>query len=1333
MKRVFVNILIHAVLLTIGAIGMSAYSGRYMVTTQDGLSNSSINHILQDSHGLMWIGTWDGLNVYNGSSMRVYRSDPSNSSTLLDNIVWHIVQENERYYWVVTSGGVCRLDSKTELFKRYRLGSGKENSMTLARISMDISESGETFVSSLGWGLAIYDRCGDRMVPFNVSGLSASDVSAIYCNGNNRLIMRMADGRVVSVYYTIMDYGNIVAEVESELISAEEQINYSSRHGGYVYFFGLEKAWRLHVAENRVESLLFPGGSVSYSAMSADGSLYVLAGRDRVYDLDFESGAVCIASELSRGNLLGMCFGTECVTWLAIDGVGLEASYGVDSPLKLLDSRDVFGLNSGSVTSFVQVRNGDIYVSTLGNGLFVLDQYGNFKFKIKDNAVYANQIFSMGHGPGGSLILGSTGSIGVRPVGGASYSLIDLNVVAYCQYYDEKRNALWVGSLGDGVFCLNLEMSPSGRLVVSSYEQYQHVNGDCGTISSNNIMHIAPCGDNHLWIGTLGGGLNRFDKQTARCVSFSSENGSNVNDNVRFILPDEDGAIWLGTSYGICRGVPDAEGNWFFRSYNQRHGLHDNTIHSIMKDRDGHLWLSTNCGLAMFDPDSETFTNYNSHDMLQSKEFYIHSCLTAADGEMYFGGVAGLNHFKPEEMGHRDFCPNLRIENFMVRLNRMDVPFPGETIVLKHDENFFNIGFSALEYIDNANCKYAYQLEGFSEDWVTVNTGTATFTNVPPGTYVFRVRSTNGDSVWCDNEVNITIKIRRPWWMTTSAMISYFVVFAASFLLIRVKVKDRQRTKRLYEKEVIEKQAQKEKYEAKLNFFANIAHEFGTPLTLIACSGESLKTNISSNSKEGRCIRIINDSAARMQNLIQELLEFRKVESGCYEPQYSQVNVSQMLRSIQDNFYDIGVKHGISSGLILPEEDVWIVSDSSALEKIIVNLLSNAYKYTPDGGRIDVVLEYRDNGVHCVVSNTSKGLSQEKLKHVFDRFVILDTFEHQARKGKEIRNGLGTALMNSLVKTLGGEISVDSVMDKSVTFEFYLPSASEDMINVRQDCHVGTLVQESVEEADACAYEVGSQIMSEDKDKPLIMIVDDDVHICELVADILSVTYRVKKAHNGLEALDLLAVEQPHLIIADMDMPDMGGLELLKRLKGNDLTKFIPVVILALRTDVDNEVNSYNLGSEAFISKPFLPQQLTAIVSSVLKNRSSLKDYYNSARADVDVFQGIAMNSNEKKFILSFIRIVEDHMTEDLSPSFVAEKMCISEITLYRRVKDILGKKPSEFIRSVKLRKAASLLKTTDRTVQEIMFDCGFNNKSYFYRTFAITYGMSPKEYRRSM
>ena len=482
-----------------------------------------------------------------------------------------------------------------------------------------------------------------------------------------------------------------------------------------------------------------------------------------------------------------------------------------------------------------------------------------------------------------------------------------------------------------------------------------------------------------------------------------------------------------------------------------------------------------------------------------------------------------------------------------------------------------------------------------------------------------------------------------------------------------------------------------------------------------------------------------------MHKLIQELLEFRKVDTGHYEPVYKRIDVSGMLSEILEDFTGIGEEHNINLDLSVPQEPFVLVSDEGALEKILINLISNAYKYTPDGGTVDIALEKSpDGGMHFTVTNTSKGLSREKLSRVFDRFVILDNLEQQMAKGKKVRNGVGMALVNSYVNTLGGEISVDSVMDKSVTFELRLPSAEVTAAAGREVLLPDNMMEspdyEKLKNTDELVGETSSDdsplpatpVLPGRDGRPSILIVDDDASICDMVADILEENYNVVKASDGAAAMDILRDMRVDLVITDMNMPNINGMELIKRLKSNELTKFIPVVFLAFKIDVSDEINSYNLGSEAFIPKPFIPAQLIAIVGNILKNRTSLKDYYTSSISDMKIFEGVSMTSRDNDFITSIVEIVESRISDDLSPADVAAALCVSEMTLYRRVKDLLGKSPGEFIRTIKLNRAATLLRTTSLTVQEIMFDCGFNNKSWFYRKFAETYNMSPKEYRKS-
>lgn len=1334
----------------IGHAAAAGYSS-YTVTVKDGLSNSSVNSILQDSKGLVWLSTWDGINVYNGSDVKIYKNNPNDENSLLDNIVRSMVQEDERYFWAVTDWGLSRLDTYTEKFTRYRLGFEKTNPFSGSSVSMTIDSEGRIFCSSRGWGVASYDRQTDRMVPFNISDFNTSAVSSIVSAGGRSLILQTVGGQSVRVDYDVDPDGNILAAFSEELLPESSGQYAVSSDSLDIYLIGREYIYRYNKASATLTDSIAFSGTVSYASMSPEGKLYVVSDRSDLFCVDFDAHSASAVPQMHRDNLLSFCFGTQGIIWLAVDGVGLEACTSVTSALKKIDSRELAGNSGGAVTAMEQVTGGNIYVSILGGGLYVLDSEGNVKGKAP-GCVPNDYIFSMIEAPGDNLFIGVRNAVVLyRPSDCSTLTLKRFEstppVVVYCMYYDSCRDNLWIGTLDSGVFCLELEES-RGQLSVTSVRRFCHDRNDDASLSSDNVMHIAPCGTDCLWVGTLGGGLNLLDVNTGKCTHFLAGGapGDLPNDNARFALEDTPGSVWVGTSFGLAHGIEQSQGCWTFSSFSEIDGLADNTVHSILKDRSGRIWLGTNRGLSVFDPSEGTFTNQDNAGNLQGWEFYVHSCMMTDDGEMYFGGVNGLNHFFPEEVRPRDFQPDVMIDYLSVRLDNPRIVNDGAPVILKHNENFFNIGFTAIEYINNANCEYAYRLEGFGNDWVTVPAGIpATFTNVPPGRYVFKVRSTNGDKAWCDNEKSLGIVIKRPWYLTGWAYLLYLLTAILAYALLRRYQEERRLQKDMLAKEALEKEKQKETYEAKLTFFTNIAHEFGTPLTLISCSGERLAENIQPQQKSSRYVRIINDNASRMQKLIQELLEFRKVDTGHYEPVYKRIDVSGMLSEILEDFTGIGEEHNINLDLSVPQEPFVLVSDEGALEKILINLISNAYKYTPDGGTVDIALEKSpDGGMHFTVTNTSKGLSREKLSRVFDRFVILDNLEQQMAKGKKVRNGVGMALVSSYVNTLGGEISVDSVMDKSVTFELRLPSAEVTAAAGREvllpDNKMESPDYEKLKNTDELVGETSSDdsplpaapVLPGRDGRPSILIVDDDASICDMVADILEENYNVVKASDGAAAMDILRDMRVDLVITDMNMPNINGMELIKRLKSNELTKFIPVVFLAFKTDVSDEINSYNLGSEAFIPKPFIPAQLIAIVGNILKNRTSLKDYYTSSISDMKIFEGVSMTSRDNDFITSIVEIVESRISDDLSPADVAAALCVSEMTLYRRVKDLLGKSPGEFIRTIKLNRAATLLRTTSLTVQEIMFDCGFNNKSWFYRKFAETYNMSPKEYRKS-
>ncbi len=1328
-----------ALALSVTCVPANAEKGHYLITTDDGLSNSSINCFYQDDKGLMWFGTWDGLNVYDGSSIKVFRSEYDNEHTLLDNIVHDVVREDSTHLWVVTDWGVNRMDLETEAFTRFRLGPAQINAFSGGGVSLAVTEAGKIFCSSRGWGIAFYDKDTDKMLPFNISGCRTSDISRLACVGEDRLVLTMTDGSVEMVAYSRNSgNGDIDAVIAGTIFPESCGIYQMMASEDKILFASSDRIFEYDKSSSEVVHSLAFKGNIFYAEMFPDKTWGIAADRSRMYKADFSSGKITILDYLSRDNLLSFHCGSQDIVWLSIDGKGVEACCMDDDPMKKLTSLSMFGgKTGGTVSSMVQTGNGDIYVSVLGAGLCVLDSGGMPKKCLSKGD---NYIFSMVNGPKDNIFIGVRDAVESFDTKTGRLSVVHRfdekrPMVVYTMHYDSHSNRLYIGTLNYGLICLELgEGANAGRVMSETW--YSHDNDDEASLSSNNVVCITSSEDNTLWLGTLGGGLNIFDPSSGKVTrqSLGDDSCSIPENNVRFLLWDDPSSLWIGTSYGLRHGQRDESGKWGFKPFDGRPGLPDNTVHSMIKDGQGRIWIATNNGLAMLDLQSGDFTNYTNTGSLQGKEFYNNSCLRTSSGEIYFGGVNGLNHFCPDSLSFRKFSPRIIIDRLSVspdnvRRVRADTP-----VILNHNENFFTVTFSAVEYINNSNCQYSYKLNGFNDNWVTVSSGTpAMFTNVPPGKYSFTVKSTNGDRVWCDNDESFRIFIKNPWYLTLWAFLGYFSLTSFIVWLLLLFYRERRRQKKLLADEVMEKQTQKETYEAKLTFFTNIAHEFGTPLTLISCSGERLAANMKwERDAESHYVKIINDNAARMQRLIQELLEFRKVESGCYDLHYTVVDAKELLDSILDDFTEIGQKQEIRLDLSVNSLPSRFISDAGALEKIFINIISNAYKYTPEEGEVNVSMEGKDGGISAVITNTSKGLSVEKLDRVFDRFVIFENLERRIAKGKPIRNGVGMALVKSLVTALGGEIGVSSVVGKSVTFTLRIPSASEDKL--ASSCQAP---EEDGNGPEPSLDPEGLPAMSSDRNAdtvrgnvPAVLIVDDEPQIREVVADVLRSYCDVIKAANGEEAMAVLEARKVDMVITDMNMPVMNGMELLHRMKENELTRFIPVVILAIRTDVSDEINSYNLGSDAFIPKPFLPAQLTAVVNGILRNRSGLRKYFTSSASDRDMFYGVEMSSVDRNFIADIVNLVESNISEDLSTADIASHLCVSEMTLYRKVKSVMDKTPGELVRMVRLKYAANLLRTTSLTVQEVMFDSGFNNKSWFYRKFTEMYGMSPKEYR---
>ncbi len=1317
-----------------------AYVKEVYFGTAEGLSNSSVTCLFQDSEQMLWIGTWDGLNMYDGHRFKTWKFDPGNPHTLSNNIIRNIVEEKEGIIWIATDHGINRMDIRGGTVQRFY--PGHESRMPNVEESFDVAvtQKGTVFCSSVGWGLSWYDPATEQLVSLNIPEFNTSWIKRIYTWNGADLLIQTQTGELFVAGFDAED-GAVTMKTADPLSQVPVALSISQSKAGLVIVSSDYDVW---CKKPEREGLIYVGSlndreEVRAATLSDSGRVYIALGRSGICSMSIGEDTFLPENLAGGTDILSMCCGTQDILWVGSDGKGLVECFNSGLAFNRTPVEDIFPGRSRPVRTFWEDEDGTLYIGSKGSGIVRCFPDGKRSYLGTDQGLSDNAVYCISHGlyPG-HIVIGSDGD-GVDlffpatnrvshldPASGTSWRY----VYALCP--DPDRDCLWIGTNGFGL--VKVRYSLSGNKV-SLVEQriYSNISDDSSSLSSNIIFSVVPSGDGRIWVGTRGGGLDLFDPETGKSRRFFSGEYSLVNNDILCMYMDPDSTLWIGTSYGLSSLRKEDVAAGEFRSFTESDGLANNTIHGILGDDEGRIWLSTTRGISRFDPSDNSFVNYFNYEELQSDEFSDGACFRGSDGSFFFGGVGGYNRFRQEDINLRDYRPDIIFDELSVKQRPAEVLVPGNGVVLRHDENFFSIRFFARDFIRGGNCEYSYKLNGFDDRWNYAGTnGLASFTNVPSGKYELMVRCTNGDKVWNDEIFSLPVRIRAHWSATPWAYLTYCLALILFGLLALRILKERMRQRELLLLESMKNRQQKDTYEAKLDFFTSISHEFSTPLTLIYGSGEYLQEKYSLSPDVQRHVSIIRNNAARMQRLVGDLLDFRKADTGNYVPQYGKVDLTSFISQVADNFIEVAQEDGIRFSLELPPYPVEVISDKEALEKILYNLISNALKYTPIGGVVQLVSTHEEDKDVVKVINSGKGIKPEDLPKVFNRYEILGKLEKQMKKGKIRRNGIGLALAKSLAKALSGDITVESVPEQSTTFTLTLPRiVSEEAVQEAGPALGQSPQLHEVEIPETVGPSVEAQDLDYD-DRKLILMVDDERQICDLVSEILTnAGWKVVSANNGEEAVDILKNYRPDLIISDIVMPKMDGLELIRYVKGNEVTSQIPFIFLTFKDDVDFNIQGRDIGADAYLQKPFHPKLLVSVVRQILSSRVSLKNYYDSVASSTDVYDGRKMDANDKAFLVNLTKKIESKISDtELSLEDLCSEIGISRSNMYRKLKELTGMSPSQFVNSVKVRHAAHQLRTTRKTVQEIMYESGYNHKSHFYREFYKIFGMTPKDLR---
>ncbi|MCZ2458323.1 MAG: response regulator [Chitinophagales bacterium] len=904
--------------------------------------------------------------------------------------------------------------------------------------------------------------------------------------------------------------------------------------------------------------------------------------------------------------------------------------------------------------------------------------------------------------------------------------------------YKDKQNNLW---------CLTPYSLSFFDIRLHTFKHYFFDERPVNGFTEPTYGDIYQNADGNFWLGT-GNGLLYFDvaaKKFTRYVTNTSDPNSLSFDAVRCVLPDPKYPakyLWIATSGGGLNKL-DLQTKKFIH-FTEKDGLPNNVVYGILSDEDGNLWMSTNKGISRFNPSSQSFINYDVNTGLQSNEFNSGAFYKNSEGKLFFGGIEGFNAFFPANVKGDDNIPQLAFTGFSlfnqpVSIDDKDSPLEytiteTKKIVLPYRDNIISFKVAALDYSDPDKKQYAYMLEPSNTSWIQMGSSRLiTFSNLSPGNYTLRVKAGSLNGAWNETGISLNLIILPPWWKTWWAYLFYICIIAAFLYFIRRYELRRVFLRNRLKVEQMESQKLKELDHLKSRFFANISHEFRTPLTLIMGPVEDLlKTGNAEQFK--KILPDVHRNSVRLLHLINQLLDLSKLDAKKYRINTNREDIIPFAEQIVHSFYslaerkNINLKFEVDPGLKekLQDGETKFYFDEDMIEKILNNLLSNAFKFTGDSGNITVIMktaEKKTGFLELSVQDTGIGIQPEKLAHIFNRFYQADDTDERRYEG----SGVGLALLKELVDLLQGEVSVKSVPGKGTTFFCYLPFNNKIISEKTTTSYQKP--QAAITESSFLETELPDQPAGAE-DKELILIIEDNTDVRKYVKGKLDNSYSVIEAGNGSDGLQMARDRIPDLVISDVMMPGMDGFELCEKLKTDNMTSHIPVILLTAKAEESDKMTGLETGADAYLTKPFNSQELDIRVKKLIELRKRLRAKFSNQL--VVKPSEITVTSIDQEFMKKLLSVVEEHLGDaGFSVIQLGGEMNMSVSQLSRKLKALIDQSPQKFIRSIRMQRALDLLKNGSGNVSEISWEVGFEDPGYFTRVFKAHFGYPPSEVKK--
>ncbi len=1310
---------------------------------KEGLSQETIRCIVKDSNGFLWLGTQDGLNRFDSSVFKTYKNKKNDSLSISGNFINTLLEDNNGNIWIGTNdNGICVYNSRTDSFKKTTVKTGNCTSLSKTK-------DGTIYGTILNKGIVVFkkqnkDYNANIITDFNTKKLHFTTTfvykTKLYVGTSEGLVFVAKKQNKQPLKFKEIPLKKSIGSIH-KIIFNEGIMWLGTSQGLFTLNVPKKKLTPIYLEKNKflkksIESIKI---NKNFFYIGTDNGLFIASKFDlltsefkRVFSYkENKNNTNTITSRHIYDILINnklLFIGTNKLDLASLEKPVFKHINTKTKPA--INNRFVLSILKQKEYTFVGTQKGLNCIDSNNKVTYITKKNTQQKLAydvIRGMAVDAKNNLWLATIKGVSVINLTNFNPNKPQIKSIYHNIKDtlsLSSNITRNIYIDHNKTVWITTYGGGVnrFIGNLETN------TYSFIRYQ-TNTNKNAISSNYTYNITQDKDLAYWI-TSEKGLNKltFSKKNYNEPRFTNfyhqkKNTNSLNSNTTLhTYHDKNNTLWIATQDGFHQY--NKESKTFIR-YHNKQGLNNTFIYHILEDNLDNLWLSTNGGLYRFNKKTSVFSNYTPKDGLQSTEFNLGAAFNdKKEGILYFGGINGYNYFKPSQVDKQNKESNLIFTGFTIKDKEVK-PNPTNKILQKNitltkeikiNYNDFpvNLSFTALDFRPNNNIKYVYKLVPEDKQWNSLkDKNSIQLLNLTPNSYTLQIQGTSRGKIWLKPPLELHLKVIPPWYKSTFAYILYLISFLSVVYFFYNIILQR----RLADQESVRL---KDLDNLKSRFITNITHEFRTPLTIILGFLDNLKEEYSDKKETKNSLDKIEKSSNDLLSLVNQMLDLAKLEQGNLHLHLIQNDIVIYLKYIVNSFESIANLKNINIRFKTNIEQLYMDFDAEKIRQIFTNLISNALKFSSENTTITIQIQRAKNNIEIHVLDEGYGIPNTDLTQIFDRFYQVNDNNFKISQG----TGIGLSLTKELVELMSGSITVTSKLKQGTNFKVSLPIKNTARVKAIKQKQIKQLYRETVLE------EENNYL----KDTNCILIVEDNVEIANYIQRCLKQDYKIIKAKNGKQGLEIAMKQIPDLIISDIMMPIMDGFELTKKLQNNEVTNHIPIIILTSKTLQEDKLKGLSSGADAYLIKPFSKKELVLRIKKLIKKRAQLQEKYQVNSLPQQIKKEIIVTDKNLIFLNKVIAIIHGNIeNSDFNAISLAKELAISDSQLYRKLKAISNTSPSVFIRKIRLEKAKELLQTTDLTIAEIAYTTGFNDPSWFSRVFKEEFKISPKEFRKQL